>query len=47
MPLQFIPALDWVNSSLTYNATYNWDRGANVASIELEQGNINKEPTSI
>jgi hypothetical protein len=42
MPLQFIPALDWVNSSLTYNATYNWDRGANVASIELEQGNIIK-----
>ena len=42
MPLQFIPALDWVNSSLTYNATYIWDRGANVASIELEQGNIIK-----
>jgi hypothetical protein len=42
MPLQFIPALDWVNSSLTYNATYNWDRGANVASVELEQGNIIK-----
>ena len=40
MPLQFIPALDWVNSSLTYNATYNWDRGANVPSVELEQGNI-------
>ncbi len=25
MPLQFIPALDWVNSSVAYNATFNWD----------------------
>ncbi len=42
MPLQLIPVLDWTNASLSYNATYNWDRGANVASIELEQGNIIK-----
>lgn len=40
MPLQYIPALDWVNSSLSYNAIYNWDRGAEVMSAELEQGNI-------
>lgn len=35
MPLQVIPVLDWVNSALTYNATYNWDRGATVASDKL------------
>lgn len=35
MPLQAIPALDWVNSALTYNATYNWDRGATVATDKL------------
>lgn len=42
MPLQLIPVLDWANSSLTYNASYNWDRGAEVASQELEMGNIIK-----
>ena len=42
MPLQYIPALDWMNSSLTYNATYNWDKGAEVASAELSTGNIIK-----
>lgn len=42
MPLQFIPALDWVNSSLTYNAAYNWDRGADVVDTELAVGNIIK-----
>lgn len=42
MPLQFIPALDWVNSSLTYNAAYNWDRGADVVSADLAIGNIIK-----
>ena len=47
MPLQMIPVLDWVNSSLTYNASYNWDRGANVASVELEQGNIIKNQRQI
>lgn len=38
LPLQYIPVLDWVNSSLTYNAQYNWDRGAIVES-EYEIGN--------
>ena len=28
LPLQLIPVLDWTNASLSYNATYNWDRGA-------------------
>lgn len=35
MPLQAIPVLDWVNSALTYNAAYNWDRGATVSSEKL------------
>lgn len=35
MPLQYIPSLDWVNSSLTYNAAYNWDRGATVTTGQL------------
>ncbi len=28
LPLQYIPVLNWVNSSLSYNATYNWERSA-------------------
>lgn len=47
MPLQYIPVLDWANSSLTYNATYNWDKGADVASPELETGNIIKNQRQI
>lgn len=38
MPLQQIPVLDWVNSSITYNAQYNWDRGA-VTRTDYELGN--------
>lgn len=41
LPLQYIPVLDWVNSSLTYNAQYNWDRGAVVES-DYEIGNTIK-----
>ena len=47
MPLSYIPVLDWANSSLTYNATYNWDKGADVASPELETGNIIKNQRQI
>ena len=28
LPLQLIPAFNWVNSDITYNATYNWTRGS-------------------
>lgn len=37
MPLQSIPVLDWVNSSLKYSATYVWERGAlsNVEDIDI------------
>lgn len=30
LPLQYIPVLDWVNSSASYNATYNWERAAEI-----------------
>lgn len=41
LPTQFIPVLDWTNASLSYNATYNWYRGATV-SEDLELGNTIK-----
>ena len=41
LPLQLIPVLDWANASLSYNATYNWDRGATV-SEDIEMGNTIK-----
>lgn len=41
MPMQSIPVLDWVNSSLTYNAAYNWDRGA-IIDADIEMGNTIK-----
>lgn len=46
LPLQYIPVLDWINSSLTYNAQYNWDRGAIVES-EYEIGNSIKNNRQI
>jgi hypothetical protein len=33
LPFQFIPALDWVSSSASYSASYNWDR---VTAIDVE-----------
>ncbi|MDR0430787.1 MAG: cell surface protein SprA [Tannerellaceae bacterium] len=38
LPFQFIPILDWVNSSVAYNASYNWDRGA-IIDDAVEIGN--------
>lgn len=38
LPFQHIPVLDWVNGSVMYNATYNWDRGAEIDG-ETEIGN--------
>ncbi|MDE6556272.1 MAG: cell surface protein SprA, partial [Duncaniella sp.] len=34
-PFNRIPALDWLNASATYNATYRWDRGAEVDGISM------------
>jgi len=50
MPLQYIPVLDWVNSSLSYNAVYNWERGAELTSDDdedLEIGNTIKNQRQI
>lgn len=40
LPLQHIPILDWANSTIGYNATYNWDRGAITEDVEQEIGNV-------
>ncbi|MDE5829371.1 MAG: cell surface protein SprA [Duncaniella sp.] len=34
-PFSKIPVLDWLNASVSYNATYRWDRGAEVEGISL------------
>ena len=47
MPFQYIPVLDWVNSSVSYNATYNWDRGAVVADTSKVIGNTIKNQRMI
>lgn len=46
LPLQYIPALDWVNSTAGYTATYNWDRGATVVD-DLELGNTIRNQRNI
>jgi cell surface protein SprA len=38
LPLQFVPVLDWIDGSVRYRATYNWDRGA-VIDESIEIGN--------
>lgn len=47
MPLQFIPVLDWTSSSLSYNTTYNWNRGATAADPAIEVGNTIKNQRTI
>lgn len=39
MPFAFIPVLDWVSGTLSYNATYNWRRGAETGDSSMELGN--------
>lgn len=34
-PFNTIPAMDWVNSNLSYSSGYNWDRGAKVEGVEI------------
>ncbi len=34
-PFSKIPVLDWLTGSVSYNATYRWDRGAEVDGISL------------
>ena len=38
LPFQHIPALNWIGSSVAYNATYNWERGSYIDE-EVEYGN--------
>jgi len=38
LPLNKLPILDWVNADATYNATYNWVRGTELAD-GTDQGN--------
>ncbi len=47
VPLQYIPVLDWMNSTITYNASYNWDRGAQIADSSIEIGNVIKNQRQI
>lgn len=35
LPTQYIPILDWVNSTANYTSNYTWDRGARIDSIEV------------
>ncbi|MDL2254999.1 cell surface protein SprA [Parabacteroides sp. OttesenSCG-928-G06] len=39
LPLQYIPVLDWINATVGYTATYNWDRGATLDLDTIEMGN--------
>ncbi|MDR1880255.1 MAG: cell surface protein SprA [Tannerellaceae bacterium] len=39
VPFQRLPGLDWMTTGITYNATYNWDRGA-IIDTNTELGNI-------
>lgn len=35
MPFQFIPVLDWINGSVSYNAAYNWERVTTIDATEV------------
>lgn len=39
LPFQNIPVMNWVNSSVNYASSYNWDRGARTEGDSLEIGN--------
>lgn len=41
IPINFIPGLDWITASAKYNASYNWDKGADI-SEDIELGNTIK-----
>lgn len=35
LPFNQIPALDWINSSASYESSYTWDRGAYIDSVTV------------
>ncbi len=39
LPLNKIPVLDWITADATYNATYNWTRGAELSDGTTPGGN--------
>jgi cell surface protein SprA len=39
VPLKAVPVLSWITLSATYNATYNWDKGAILMDADEEYGN--------
>ena len=46
LPFQYIPILEWINSSVSYNAMYNWERGSFIDE-EVEFGNSIKNQRQI
>lgn len=40
LPFRTIPALNFINGSLSYDAQYDWERGAIIPDAEFEMGNI-------
>lgn len=45
IPFRYFPVLEWISGNLSYNAIYNWDRGAELDSGK--QGNTIKNTRSI
>ncbi|KGL54321.1 gliding motility protein [Porphyromonas sp. COT-052 OH4946] len=45
LPTTQISALNWVNGSLTYNAVYNWDRGAKTSTEQIIGNTIRNQAT--
>ncbi|MCC8145104.1 MAG: cell surface protein SprA [Bacteroidales bacterium] len=39
LPFRSIPILNFINGSLSYNAQYEWQRGATIQDAEFEMGN--------
>jgi cell surface protein SprA len=46
LPLQYVAILDWISASLTYNTTYNWEKGAFIDE-NIEYGNTIKNQSQI
>jgi cell surface protein SprA len=46
LPFSMIPILDWINSSATYRATYNWEKGAYIDET-VDNGNTIKNQRNI
>lgn len=47
VPFQYIPALDWMTGSASYNATYNWERVTTVDESEVGNTITNQRQVDI